>query len=149
MSVCLSVCMYVCMYVCVCVYVSMNTTTYVLLYVCMCVYVYLTLPLWTACSRRSVVSKVFANDPGILSSIPGRVIPKTLKMVLDTSLINTHQYKVRIKVKEEQPRERSSALPNNSVQQMLKMEPSGRPRLRSATLLTYSPRRIFVCVEII
>ena len=29
-----------------------------------------------------------------LSSIPGRVIPKTLKMVLDTSLLNTQQYKV-------------------------------------------------------
>ena len=30
-------------------------------------------------------------------SIPGRVIPKTLKMVLDTSLLNTQHYKVRIK----------------------------------------------------
>ena len=35
----------------------------------------------------------FANDPGDLGSIPGRVIPKTLKMVLDTSLLNTWQYK--------------------------------------------------------
>ena len=34
---------------------------------------------------------------GDLGSIPGRVIPKTLKMVLDTSLLNTQQYKVRIK----------------------------------------------------
>ena len=42
-----------------------------------------------------------ANGPGDLGSIPGRVIPKTLKMVLDTSLINTQQYKVRIKGKVE------------------------------------------------
>ena len=35
------------------------------------------------------VGRVFANDPGDLSSIPGRVIPKALKMVLDTSLLNT------------------------------------------------------------
>ena len=46
-----------------------------------------------------------------LGSIPGRVIPKTLKMVLDTSLLNTQQYKVCIKGKVEQFRERSSALP--------------------------------------
>ena len=37
------------------------------------------------------------------------VIPKTLKMVLDTSLLNTQQYKVRIKDKVDQSRERSSA----------------------------------------
>ena len=48
-------------------------------------------------------------------SIPGRIIPKTLKMVLDTSLLNTQQYKVRIKSKVEQSRERSSALSNTSV----------------------------------
>ncbi len=52
---------------------------------------------------------MFANGPGDLDSIPGRVIPKTLKMVLDTSLLNTQQYKVRIKGKVEQSRERSSA----------------------------------------
>ena len=43
------------------------------------------------------VGRVFVNGPGDLGSIPGRVIPKTLKMVLDTSLLNTQQYKVRIK----------------------------------------------------
>ena len=32
--------------------------------------------------------RVFANDPRELCSIPGHVIPKTLKMVLDTSLLN-------------------------------------------------------------
>ena len=48
-------------------------------------------------SSIGVVVWVFANGPGDLGSIPGRVIPKTLKMVLDTSLLNTEQYKVHIK----------------------------------------------------
>ena len=51
---------------------------------------------------------VFANGPGDLGSILGRVIPKTLQMVLYTPLLNTQQYKVRIKGKVEQFRERSS-----------------------------------------
>ena len=45
------------------------------------------------CKETSVflglVGRVFANGPGDLGSIPGRVIPKTLKMILDTSLLNT------------------------------------------------------------
>ena len=40
-----------------------------------------------------LVSRVFANGPGDLGSIPGHIIPKTLKMVLDTYLLNTQQYK--------------------------------------------------------
>ena len=53
--------------------------------------------------------KVFTNCPGDLGSIPGRVIPKTLKMVLDTSLLNTQQYEVRsVKGKVEKTRERSN-----------------------------------------
>ena len=58
---------------------------------------------------------IFANRPGDLGSIPGRVIPKTQKMVLDASLLNTQHYKVRIKGKVEQSRERSSALPYTLV----------------------------------
>ena len=61
------------------------------------------------------MSRVFANGPGDLGSIPGCVIPKTLKMILDTSLLNTQQYKVRIGSKVEQSRERSSAIPYTSV----------------------------------
>ena len=56
--------------------------------------------------------RVFANGPGDRGSIPGRVMPKTQKMVLDATLLNTQHYKVRIKGKVEQSRERSSALPN-------------------------------------
>ena len=62
-----------------------------------------------------LMGRVFANGPGDMGSILGHVIPKTLKMVLDTSLLNTQQYKVRIKGKVEQLRERSSALPYTSV----------------------------------
>ena len=59
--------------------------------------------------------RVFANGPGDLGSIPGRVIPKTKKMVLDASLLNIQQYKVGIKGKPEQSRERSSTLPYTLV----------------------------------
>ena len=51
---------------------------------------------------------VFANGRVDLSSIPGRVIPKTQKMVLDAALLNTQHYKVRIKGKMEQSRETST-----------------------------------------
>ena len=82
------------------------------------------------------MGRVFANGSGDLVSIPGQVIPKTLKMVLDTSLLNTQQYKVRIKGKVEQSGDRNCALPHTSVLQILKKEPSGRPWLRSPILLT-------------
>ena len=59
--------------------------------------------------------RVFANGPGDLCSIPGRVIPKTQKMVLDATLLNTQQYKVWIKDKVDQSIERSSALPYPAV----------------------------------
>ncbi len=59
--------------------------------------------------------RVFSNGPVDLGLIPGRVIPKTLKIVLDVSLLNTQHYKVRIKGKVEQSRERNSALPYTLV----------------------------------
>ena len=49
------------------------------------------------------VGRVFANGTGDLGSIPGRVIPETLKIVLDTSLLNTQRYKVLSKVKWSNP----------------------------------------------
>ena len=60
---------------------------------------------------HSMMVKVFANGPGDWSSIPGQVIPKTQKMVVDATLLNTQHYKVRIKDKVEQSREWSSAIP--------------------------------------
>ena len=35
------------------------------------------------------MSRVFANGPGDLGSITGRVTPKTKKMILDATLLNT------------------------------------------------------------
>ena len=54
--------------------------------------------------------RVFANGPGDLGSIPSRIIPKNQKMALDATLLNIQHYKVRIKSKVEQSKERSSAL---------------------------------------
>ena len=44
-----------------------------------------------------MVVGVFANGLGEQGSVPGQVIPKTHKMVLDASLLNTQHYKIRIK----------------------------------------------------
>ena len=76
--------------------------------------------IWSYISNNLVyfigqVGRLFANGPGDLGSILGRVIPKTFKMVLDTSLLNTQQYKVHIKGKVEQSKERSSTLPYTLV----------------------------------
>ena len=46
-----------------------------------------------------LMSRVFANGPEDWGSIPGQVIPKTQKMILDTFLLNTQHFKVRIKSK--------------------------------------------------
>ena len=62
-----------------------------------------------------LVARVFTNGLGDPGSILGWVIPKTLKMVLDTYLLNTRHYKIRIKGKIVQSRERSSVLPYTSV----------------------------------
>ena len=56
------------------------------------------------------MSWVIANGPGDRSSIPGRVLPKTQKIVLDAAMLNTQHYKVRIKSKVEQSREWTRAL---------------------------------------
>ena len=43
--------------------------------------------------------RIFANSLGDPVSIPGRVIPKTKKIVFDASLLNMLHYKVQIKSK--------------------------------------------------
>ena len=58
---------------------------------------------------------LFANSSGKQGSIPGQVIPKTEKLVLDTALLNTQHYKVRMKGEVKQSMERNSALPYASV----------------------------------
>ena len=61
------------------------------------------------------MGSVFANGLGDWDSLPGRVIPKTQKIVLDTSLLNTQDYKVCIKGKVKQSRERSNSFSYTSV----------------------------------
>ena len=62
-----------------------------------------------------LMSRLFTNGQGDQGSIPGRVIPKTQKMVLDATLLNTQRYKVRSKGKVEQYREWRNCLPYNSM----------------------------------
>ena len=64
--------------------------------------------------KQIVWFDLIANGPRS-PMVPDRVIPKTFKMVLDTSLLNTQQYNVRIKGKMEQSKETSSALLYTSV----------------------------------
>ena len=43
-----------------------------------------------------IMVRVFVNGPGDWCSILDRVIPKTQKIVLDATFLNTQHYKVRI-----------------------------------------------------
>ena len=78
---------YICKYIHTYLYKFMHTYIYTLIYV----HIYRLI---------GQVGRVFTNGPGDLGSIPGHIIPKTLKMVLDTSLLNTQQYNVHIQGKE-------------------------------------------------
>ncbi len=81
--------------------------------------------------------RVFANGPGDLGSIPGRVIPKTQKMVLDAIFLNTQHFKVRIKGKVRNPGKGVASSPTPQCSSYRIREPSGYPRLRSPNLLTF------------
>ena len=74
---------------------------------------------------------MFANGPGDLGSIPGLVIPKTQKMLLDAALLNTHKGKV------EHSWEWSSTLSYTSVEKLLKRKSLSDPRLRLPTSTIY------------
>ena len=89
------------------------------------------------------MGRVFAKDPGDLGSIPGRVIPKTLKMVLDTSLLNTQQYKVHIKGKVEQFWERISALLLHLGVVAIEKGAFGSPSTKVANFTTTSKYKFF------
>ena len=56
-------------------------------------------------------------------------------MVLDVSLVNTLHFKVQIKGKVEQFRERRCHLPYTLVEELSKTEPLGHPRIWSPLLL--------------
>ena len=120
-----------CVCVCVCVYICPSLSTFVFI---MCDYSFVKLativegdpkaPFTVATSSRCKdgcysnplnAQSVFNNGPGDRGSIPGRIIPKTQKMVLDASSLSIQHYKLRIKCKEKQSREWSSAFPYTSV----------------------------------
>ena len=73
------------------------------LYRSILIYVTGSLAWWVECSPR-------VRETGF-----NRVVPKTFKMVLDTSLLNIQHNKVRIKGKVEQSKEKSSDFPYTSV----------------------------------
>ena len=62
-----------------------------------------------------IVVFVKVNGPGGRGSIPGRVIPKIQEMIHDAALLNSKHYRVLIKVKVEESREWSNALPYTLV----------------------------------
>ena len=95
------------------IYIHINITDkrihkylYKMIYICICTYIKLDI---------GMMVRVFANGPRDLGSIPGRVIPKIQRMVLDASKLNTQHYKVRSKGKVEQSKEWSSTLPYTLV----------------------------------
>ena len=61
------------------------------------------------------MGRVFFKGPEDQGSIPGRVIANSQKMVLDSALLNTQHYKVRINDRVGKSWEWSSALPYNMV----------------------------------
>ena len=72
-------------------------------------------------------------ETGIQSQV--KSYQRLKKWYLIPLCFNTQHYKVHIKGKVKQSRRRSSALPYTLVQQLLKRELSGRPRLQSPSLL--------------
>ena len=105
LSVCMCECVYLSMYLRICMYFECRCV-----YLCIYAYVYL-----CAFCVYVIMVRVFVNGLGDWGSIPGQVIPKTQKMVLDIALLNIQHYKVRIKGKVEQSRERSNTLPYTLV----------------------------------
>ena len=79
-----------------------------------------------------LMSRVFGNGPGDRSPIPSWVITKTQKMVLDDTLLNTQHYKVNIKGKEDQFRERVRE-PSSQLRQ-------GLPTYKTPTTNDYKMR---------
>ena len=51
--------------------------------------------------RQIIVDRAIGQTGRVFANGPGRVIPKTQKIVLDATLFNTQHYKVRIKGKVE------------------------------------------------
>ena len=80
------------------------------------------------CLDMGLMGIIFANGPEDRGSIPGHVIPKTQKMVLDAALLNTQHYKVQIKGIVKQSR-KVVALPPHLGVVVIEQGDFGHPRL--------------------
>ena len=67
---------------------------YIYICVCVCVFMYVCYVIIYIYSSIVLAGRVFTNGPRDRGSILGRVIPKTQKMLLDASLLNTQNYKL-------------------------------------------------------
>ena len=130
--------MYICTYMYIYIYRYIYIYTYMYLYMYIYayiyIYIYVYICIYICMYIYGLLCRVFNNGLGNRGSILGRVIPKTQKMVLDTSLLNTQHYKVRIKGKIEPSREGVAPSPTSWCSKLSKREPSGYPRLWSPTL---------------
>ena len=81
MCVCVRAPVFACMRACVSILLNMHIYIYIYIYI----------------PDIGLAVRVFANGPGDLSSIPGRVISKIQEKVLDASLLNIQHCKVWIK----------------------------------------------------
>ena len=79
--------------------------------------------------------RVFANGPSDLGSVPGWVISKTQKMVLDASFLNIIRYESRVRWSN--PGKGVAHSPTLWCSSYQKREPLGHSRLQSPTLLIY------------
>ena len=110
---CVNVYTYFCMYLCVYIWIFLRVWANVCVFICAChcVFRYTDTFIYKANQLVVLVGRVFANGPGDQDSIQGCVIPKILKMVLDSSLLNTQQYKVLTRVKWSNPGKRVAPSP--------------------------------------
>ena len=91
----------VCVCVCVCVCLYTHSRGILLWRVCWLQHMYITLSTIYFLKNQAIglVGRVFENGPGDRGSIPGWVILKNQKMILDDTLLNIQYYKVQIKRK--------------------------------------------------
>ena len=90
--------------------------------VCVCVRVCVCAPVYYR--PISITIRVLTNTLGDKGSIPCWVIPKTQKMVLDTSLLYTQSYKKRTKQLKKMPSENSTACECTRPQRVIAAENS-------------------------
>ena len=85
----------------------------------------------------SLVGRVLANGLGNLGSIPGRVTPKTLKIVLGNPYLTLSNIRYVSKIKWSNLGEGVAPSPTPQFSKLLKREPSGRSRLQSSIFFIY------------